>query len=88
MERECKGIAVQAMIGDHKLAITCYEHLKPFTSLTLHTWFDYTDFKPNCTDSRLKYWINKCITAYCNIMENNDLQSFQTLREKIYLGKV
>ena len=40
MERECRAITIQAMIGDHKLMITFREHLNPFISFTLHTWFD------------------------------------------------
>ena len=40
MERKCKDIPTQALIGDYKLMITLREHLHPLISFTLHTWFD------------------------------------------------
>ena len=39
MERECRGIPIQAMIGDVKLMTAFQEHLSPFVLFTLHTWF-------------------------------------------------
>ena len=39
MERECRGTPIKAMIGDNKLMTTLQEHLSPFVSFTLHTWF-------------------------------------------------
>ncbi len=106
MERECRGIPIQAMIGDYKLMMAKQEHLNPLISFTLRTWFDVlkklkswnqlkkfrwieydTDFKPNGMDSRFKFWTNKGITTYHNIMEKSALQSFQELRGKYNLGK-
>ena len=40
MERKCKDVPTQALIGDYKLMITLQDHLHPLISFTLHTWFD------------------------------------------------
>lgn len=62
------------------------KQFKLWNQLKKIRWVEHdTDFKPNDMDSRFKYWTNKGITAYCNIMEKNMLQSFQALREKYNL---
>lgn len=51
-------------------------------------WVAYdTDFVPNSMDSRFKFWMNRGITAFCRLIQNNRLHSFQTIREKYNLEK-
>lgn len=40
MESECKGVPVQAMIGDFKLMSNYEDHLNPISLFTLYTWFE------------------------------------------------
>ncbi len=106
MERECRGIPIQAMIGDYKLMMANQEHLNPLISFALCTWFAVlkklklwnqlkkfrwikydTDFKPNGRDSIFKFWTNKGILIYPNVMEKSALQSFRELRGKYNLEK-
>lgn len=39
IERECRGIPIQTMIGDHKLTLSYQVHLNPIISFTLSSWF-------------------------------------------------
>ena len=64
------------------------KQLNLWTQLKQLRWIAFdSDFKPNCMDSRFKFWMDKGITAYYSIIEKNTLQSFQTLREKYNLEK-
>lgn len=43
------------------------------------------DFKPGMHDSNFKYWINKGVTAFCNLINNGEIRSFQYLKDKFSL---
>lgn len=40
MERECSGIPIQAVMGDHKLMTVYQVHIHPLVSFTLQIWFE------------------------------------------------
>ena len=51
-------------------------------------WVTYdTAFKPGRMDQRFKYWSDKGITTYYGIIEENNLQSFQYLKDRYNLEK-
>lgn len=44
-----------------------------------------TQFKPGESDATFKQWATKGISAICTVLENKELQTFQTLKEKLSL---
>lgn len=49
-------------------------------------WFAYDpDFIPNNYDTRFKNWIENGIIAYCTLLDQNKVSSFQDLKEKFGL---
>jgi len=49
-------------------------------------WFSYdSDFVPSVYDSRFKSWIENGLTAYCTLLDQDKVLSFQDLKEKVGL---
>lgn len=52
------------------------------------SWCAYdSDFPPNKLDPRFKLWIKKAITSLSGITQENEIMSFQLLKEKFSLEK-
>ena len=43
------------------------------------------DFRPNNYDTRLKNWAENGLTAYCTLLEQDKVSSFQDLKDKFGL---
>ncbi len=51
-------------------------------------WFAYDpDFIPNNYDTRFKNWTENRLTAYCTLLDQDKVSSFQDLKEKFSLQK-